>query len=842
MPLLPTGTVTFLFTDIEGSTRLLHELGADGYAAALDEHRRVLRAAFAANGGVECDTQGDAFFFAFPTVQGAIEAVVRAQRDLATGPVRVRMGLHTGTPLVTPEGYVGVDVHRAARIAAAGHGCQVLLSQSTAALTDGRGLTDLGLHYFKDLAAAERVFQLGDGMFPPLKSLYRTNLPVAPTPFLGREAELAETAELLIRRDLRLVTLTGPGGTGKTRLAVQAAANVWDHFPDGIFWVPLAALRDATIVPSAVLQAIGSKEQTAKTPLQSLVAGLAGKRLLLVLDNAEHLMPAVANVIADLISGAPTIRVLVTSRERLRLQGEHTYPVPPMTRADGVRLFLERAHAVDPSVLYSTSVDTLCERLDRSPLALELAAARTGLYTPEQLVARLGKRLDLLKGDRDRDPRQQTLRATIAWSYDLLTRPEQSAFTRLSVFAGGATLEAVEAVCEIDADVMQSLLDKSLLRRRADDGPRFSMLEMIREYALERLNESDGRDETVRRYENWYVEFADLNDSRLRGPDGSNISRRLRLEHDNFRAILVGALGRGDGETLLRLAAALWSFWLHHGHLDEGRSWLDKALSVSDRQPTRIRAHAYNGASAIALHQRDLRHAHGYADSSLRIAHELGDDRLIAIARMTLGLVSSSSGDFPDAAEQLAEARSIFAALGDDVRSAQVLRNWGHTELKRGRFDRAVELLAESLALSRKIGNDRQLAFTLSTFGMTRLGQGDAEAARTLIEEALDRAVLAEEEGLTLDCIEALASVLAVRQQWESAARLFGFAEAFRSATGIPDPDYRFGVTAAYGASTRSAMRQEMVAYAWTSGSAMTLSDAVALARSLNPAAFAAHP
>lgn len=835
MPSLPTGTVTFLFTDIEGSTRLLHKLGADRYAAALDEHRRVLRAAFAAHGGVECDTQGDAFFAAFPTAQGAIGAAAQAQRDLVAGPVTVRMGLHTGTPIVTAEGYVGVDVHRAARIAAAGHGGQVLLSQSTVALTDGLGFTDLGLHRLKDLAAAERVFQLGDQAFPPLKSLYRTNLPVPATPFLGRAAELAAVTELLRREDIRLVALTGPGGTGKTRLAVQAAADVSDQFRDGIFWVPLAPLRDPQIVPSAVLQAIGSKEQTEKTPFQSLVAGLVGKRLLLMLDNAEHLMPTVADDIAALIAGAPTVRVLVTSRERLRLQGEHTYAVPPMTRADGVRLFLVRARAVDPTIEHTASVDTLCERLDRSPLALELAAARTSLYTPEQLLARLGQRLDLLKDDRDRDPRQQTLRATIAWSYELLSAAERAAFARLSVFAGGATLEAIEAVCEIDADTLQSLLDKSLLRRRVDGGPRFSMLETIREYALQRLDELENRADIVRRYEDWYVTFAELSDSDLRGPEGSSISRRLRLEHDNFRAVLRGALDRADAETLLRLATALWSFWLHHGHLREGLAWLNQALSMSEHQPARLRAQAYIGASGIASTQGQLLQARGYSEASLRLAYELGDDHLIALAHISLGNLSSSSGDFLGAVEHFAEARSLFATLGDDTRSAHVLRNWGYTELQSGSVDRAAELLTESLALSRKIGNDRQLAFTLSTIGMARLSQRDVGAAGTSIEEALDRAVVSEDDGLTLDCIEAFASLLTARQQWEPAARLFGFAEAFGIAAGYSDVNSR--VTGPYAALARDAMSAESLERARASGRVMTLPDAVAEARSLYSAA-----
>jgi len=403
------------------------------------------------------------------------------------------------------------------------------------------------------------------------------------------------------------------------------------------------------------------------------------------------------------------------------------------------------------------------------------------------------------------------------------------------VFAGGCTFEAATAICEAELDEITSLLDKSLLRR---EGDRYLMLETIREYALLRLNESEDRAEVLPRYETWYVNFAERSDSNLRGPDGSSISRRLRLEHDNFRAVLRRSLDRGDAGTLLRLATALWSFWLHHGHLREGLAWLSQALSMSDNQPPRIRAQAYQGASAIAMIQGALAQAHGYVDASLRLARELGDDRLIAVASIGLGNILASSGDLAAAAKHFAEARSLFANLGDDTRSAQVLRNWGYIELARGNANRATELLTESLGLSRKIGNDRQLAFTLSSLGMARLSQGDLEAARSSIEEALARAVVSEDDGLTLDCIEAFASALTLRQEWGRAARLFGFAEAYRGATGISSVN-SLEVSAPYVAAVRRAMSIETLARDWTGGRAMTLPDAIAEARSLDPASSA---
>ena len=478
---LPSGTVTFLFTDVEGSTRLLHELGAVGYGQALAEHRRIVRRAFGALGGVEVDTQGDAFFVAFPTAPGALGAAAEMLDGLAGGPIRVRIGVHTGTPLVTEEGYVGEDVHRAARIAACGHGGQVLVSTSTASLVDSSGLVDLGEHRLKDLSAPERLYQLGNGDFPPLKSLHQTNLPVPSTPFLGREHELVEVLGLL--ESARLLTLTGPGGTGKTRLGLQAAAEASDRYPGGVFWVPLAPLRDPGLVLETAGQALGARD--------GLAEHVADKSLLLLLDNFEHVVEAAAGL-AELLAACPNLQLLVTSRELLRLPAEQAYPVPPLEPGEGTELFLARAQAVQPGFAASAAVPELCARLEQLPLALELAAARIRVLSPEQLLDRLSGRLDLLKAGRGVDARQQTLRATIEWSHDLLAEDEQRLFARLAVFRGGCTLESAEEVCDAGLDTLQSLVDKSLVRMR--EGDRFWMLETIREYAAERLEESGEAD------------------------------------------------------------------------------------------------------------------------------------------------------------------------------------------------------------------------------------------------------------------------------------------------------------------------------------------------------------
>ncbi|TML68120.1 MAG: hypothetical protein E6G14_10575 [Actinobacteria bacterium] len=472
---LPTGTVTFLFTDIEASTRLLQELG-DRYADVLAEHHRVLRDVWARHHGVEVDTAGDAFFVAFARASDAVAAADAAQRALADGPVRVRMGLHTGEPLPEVEDYVGIDVHRAARIAAAGHGGQVLLSQATADLA-GVDVRDLGLHRLKDLSAPERLFQLGTESFPSLQTLHQTNLPVPATPFLGREREIEEVAQLLGRRDVRLVTLTGPGGSGKTRLALQAVAAAADDFDRGVWWVPLASLADPTLVETAAAQALGSKD--------TLAATVGDKRLLLLLDNFEHLLDAAAGL-AETIASCPDLTVLVTSREPLHVAGEWEVAVEPLREQEAVDLFRQRAVAVHSDFEANGEVGEICRRLDCLPLAIELAAARVKALSLPALLERLEQRLPLLAGgSRSAPERQRTLRATIAWSHDLLTPSEQDLFARLAVFAGGCTLEAAEEACGADLDGIASLVDKSLVRR---SGERYWMLETIREFAAERLD------------------------------------------------------------------------------------------------------------------------------------------------------------------------------------------------------------------------------------------------------------------------------------------------------------------------------------------------------------------
>ena len=463
----PSGTVTLVFTDIEGSTRLLAELGEARYLDALSAHRDLVRVAFGRCGGYEVDTQGDSFFYAFPSAAGAVRAVGDAMAALEGGPIAVRVGVHTGEPGLDGRNYVGIDVHTGARVMAAAHGGQVVLSQNTRDLLDDSfALLDLGEHRLKDLSGPRRLYQLGAGGFPPLRTLHRTNLPVPASSFVGREHELEELGALLAG-GVRLVTLTGPGGSGKTRLALQAVAGAADAFSAGVWWVPLASVRDPALVLSSVALALDVSEQPGRGLEELLSDALSTGRTLLLLDNLEHLLPAAATAVATLRDAGGAM-VVVTSRERLRLSGEHVYPLAPLAGPEAAELFFARTGALGVDAGDAAVVAELCARLDNLPLAVELAASRVGLLAPAEMLARLGGRLDRLRGGRDADPRQQTLRATIAWSHDLLDPAERELFPRLAVFPGGATLDAVEAVCDADLDVLTSLLDKNLVRYSGD--------------------------------------------------------------------------------------------------------------------------------------------------------------------------------------------------------------------------------------------------------------------------------------------------------------------------------------------------------------------------------------
>jgi len=820
---LPSGTVTFLFTDVEGSTRLLHELGAEGYAAALAEHRLEIREACASEGGVEVDTQGDAFFFAFPTAPRALTAASVFTENLAAGPISVRVGLHTGTPLITAEGYVGGDVHRAARIAACGHGGQVLVSQSTAALIEPsnsllQALSDLGEHRLKDLSAPERIFQLGDGEFPALKSLFRTNLPVPATPFLGREQELSEVVELLAAEDARLLTLTGPGGTGKTRLALHAAGLASDAYPDGVWWIPLAPLRDPALVLATAGQMLGSKN--------GLAEHIADKAMLCLFDNFEQVVEAAPDLGA-LVSACPNLDVLVTSRERLRVSGEQTYPVPPLAESDGEALFLTRARAVDPGFVESEAVRELCLRLDELPLALELAAARTAIFSPEQLLERISQRLDLLEGERDADPRQLTLRATIEWSYDLLTADEQRLFARLAVFAGGCSYESAEEIADADANTLQSLLDKSLLRKRESEvGPRYWMLETIREFASERLEESGEAEDLRKRHAQHFLDLAEEAEAHL--ATGGKWLDRLDVEVDNLRSALDFATGT-EPQRALRAAAALDDFWFMRGHISEGRARLESALAAGP-EPTAARCRALIAASKASVASGDDLTASARVAEALDISSALGDAHLRALARYAETWLLMDEGEWSAALEILEDIVPVLRGLGDwDIAiRANRSRAWMHEEL--GDKARFWALTKENLEHARVHGHRRIEARSLGALAELAASEGRFEDAHTLLTQSFR--IDLELGNLPFVSVDLVRFALTSARTGKPfvAAQLLSRATALRDEIGFALESWMTNETRDALAAVRAQLDEEAFAEAWESGAKLSLDEATALA------------
>ena len=710
---LPTGTVTFVFTDVEGSTSLLNELGAEAYADALANHRSVVRGACTGNGGVEVDTQGDAFFFAFPTAPGALDAASQfTDRLAAKGPIRVRVGVHTGTPFAGDEGYIGHDVHRAARIAAAGHGGQVLVSSATASLVDTE-LTDLGEHRFKDLGAPERVFQLGGGEFPALKSLYRTNLPIPTTAFLGREREQREVVELLDREDARLVTLTGPGGAGKTRLMLQAAAEASDGFPDGVHWIPLAPLRDEAAIGATFAQALEIRDRQGLEIGLSIVASLDTRRSLIVVDNCEHLVAGVAELVGQLVTGCPNVVVVASSRERLGLRAERIYEVPPMATGDGHVLFVERASAVRPGFQPDHHVDAICDAVDQLPLAIELAAARVRALSPAAIHERLTQKLELLASrDRDIEERQRTLEATIAWSYDLLSEEEQSVLRSLSVFAGGCTLIAAEAVAGADLDSIESLLDKSLVRHRIDEAgqDRYWMLETIREYAQRELERAGEVDAAGTRHTAYFADLAVRVDAASTYVT-SDEQRDLYLsDRANFNEAHTRALATGDGASALQFVRRL------------------------------ARATQETGSRARDWYAR--------CAASIVLPGGAREDRAWALVRTAR--IAGITGDFAQARSWLDEADVLLEELEDLHGSADALGARCLVELSTGNFDQTLELAEQLAALVRilpdadRAGAESEAQWALANALLGRAvvdnDRSSAEHSRALFTASVDAA------------------------------------------------------------------------------------------------------
>jgi len=909
---LPSGTVTFLFTDIEGSTRLWEEYH-EAMKRALGRHDAVLRAAIGTNRGHIFKTVGDAFDAVFPTAPGALAAALAAQRALSAEPwevpggLRVRMALDTGVAEERDEDYFGPTLNRTARLLAAAHGGQILLSRTTFelvrdALPADVTLRDLGEHRLKDLTRPERIFQVVasdvPGDFPSIKSLNTlpNNLPIQLTSFVGREREIASVKHHLAAD--RLVTLTGAGGAGKTRLALQVAAELLESYQDGVWLVQLESLADPALVPQTVASAVGVREE--HRPLVETVADfLHPKSLLLVVDNCEHLLVACAQLAETFLRRCPQLRVLATSQEPLGVAGEATYRVPSLsmpdakqapdpeslTQYEAVRLFAERAALSKRDFALTggnaLAVAQLVRRLDGIPLAIELAAARLKALSVEQIVARLDDRFRLLTaGTRTAVARHQTLKATMDWSYELLSEAERAMLRRVSVFAGGWTLEAAETVCSGEGieprevlDLLALLVDKSMVLVYEEDhgGPRYRLLETVRQYGRERLVES-GEDEAVgRRHRDWYLRSAEEAEPGLQEPQQEIWLDRLEAEHDNLRAALEWCRTREDNpEYGLRLAGALWKFWEVRGYWSEGRAWLEGTLARSGELMNSQRVKGLNGAAYLAFFQGDYERAAALGEESLALSRKLGDkrgtasclnilgleacrleryDRAAALgeeslalsrevgdrwgvadAHAVMGLVARGQGDYTRAAALLEESLAQARQLGDKWRVAIVLNNLGLVAREQGDYDRAKTLLEETLAQFRLLGDKWGIAFSQSNLGIVAWNQGDHERAELLFRESLLlRRALGDKRGITTSLV-GLAAVAAARGQAERSALLFGAAEALREAIRVPVPPFIRDEYDRRVAALRATMREQAFTEAWAEGRAMSMDRAIAAA------------
>jgi predicted ATPase/class 3 adenylate cyclase len=758
---LPAGTVTFLFTDIEGSTRLVYELG-DAYADLLSEYRTVLRNAFSRHNGIEVDNQGDGFFYVFGRATDALAGARDGQAAL-DGQIRVRMGIHTGEPLLVEGGYVGIDVHRAARIAAVGHGGQVLLSQATRDLVEDADLRDLGSHRLKDLTSPERIYQLGSDEYRPLRSLSGSNLPVVANPLVGRETELAALSALLLD-EARLVTVTGPGGSGKTRLSMQVGAELLDEFPGGVFLARLAPLASADLVGPAILQAVGVRD----------LADLAERHALLIVDNFEHVLDAATDV-AELLELGPAVKVLVTSRVPLRLQAEHEYMLDPLPEPDAIALLVERARAARRDFKPDDATAEICRHLDGLPLALELAAARLRTLDSATLLARLDKRLPVLTtGPRDAPERQRTLRATIEWSYDLLAEDLRALFIRLGVFVGTFAYDAAEAVAGATIDTLDGLVEASLVKALPDG--RFLMLETIRELALEHMNGLDDRDDLRSRHAAYFLELA-LTASLDTDAPTEQHPEIVVPDVANLRAALAWSLERSEIEFGLRLLVALEQLWTL-GYVEEGQRWYRSFLERADPAPTRLRAAALRSFGSSVHFGGNIELAEQLWEESLAVYREIGDDHGIAVILHRLSIIALEHGDFALARDRAERSLDIHRRLRNDKGACQPIALLGSLALQSGDREHGVALLEESAELARKIRFRWWLSGTLGALAEAALVDKRVADAKPLLHESVDLA-LQDHDRVGLSWYLGLyALVLAEEGDTELGGRIWGAVEA----------------------------------------------------------------
>jgi len=824
---LPGGTVTFLFTDIEGST-LLWEREPAAMGAALARHDTLVREAIARHAGHVFMTAGDAFCAAFRTADSALAAACEAQKAVTNEPwagparIKVRMALHTGVAEVRDNGYFGQPLNRVARLLAAGHGGQILLSLATQELVRDSlppevGLRDLGERRLKDLVRPERVYALVvPGLpsdFPPLKSLdARTqNLPIQLTSFVGREQEMDEVKGLL--RSTRLVTLTAMGGTGKTRLSLQVGADLIDEFADGVWFVELAPLSDARLVAQALATILGIKEQPDESLTDTVVKRIGEKEMLLILDNCEHLVMACAEMCEALLSSCPGVRILASSRELLRISGETAYRVPSLPSPDSnavpraeslsryaaVRLFVDRALAVKASFQVTDSnapaVASICRRLDGIPLALELAAARLRSMSVEELNQRLDRRFHVLTGGaRTALPRQQTLRALIDWSYDLLNAIEQAMFRRLAVFVGGWVLQAAEQVCAGEdvgedqvLDLLDSFVDKSLVIAEERNGmTRYRMLETVREYARERLNEAKDGDAVQARHLEFFLALAEEAGSSLTGPKQGEWLELLDLERENLLAA-HGACDRAEnGSALgLRLVHALKRYWFSRGLMMLGQRVTVEALARTGAQVRDLsRCRALFAAGQFTPVLGRYSEARPYLEESLAIAHEIGDEWLSASITTTLAIATVGQGDRAAARGHFDEAIVLSRKSGNKRELGCALNGLAQLDRMEGGLDAADALYRQSLALMRELGDRETEALILLNLAIVALGRRSGAQARQILHEVLAISVELQSKATGQCVLDICAALAALNGEWTRAARFFGIVEAQTEQTG----------------------------------------------------------
>jgi predicted ATPase/class 3 adenylate cyclase len=879
---LPSGTVTFLFTDIEGSTALW-ERDRAAMATAVERHLALLRDAVAAHNGVVFKVVGDAVQAAFPTAPEAVAAALDAQRGLVqetwpeqVGSLPVRMALHTAAATPRDGDYLAAGLNRLARLLTAAHGGQVILSLATQdlardALPLRAGLRDLGVHPLRDLYRPEQVFQLLHpdlpADFPPLRTLATrpNNLPLQPTPFLGREDQVARVVELLGRDDVRLLTITGPGGVGKTRVALQAAADVLEAFPDGVWFVDLSVLDDPALVPSVIAGVLGVREEGSGLT-DRLASVLGGKRLLLLLDNFERVVEATPTI-SDLLAQVPGLKALATSRTPLHAYGEHEYPLAPlplpdrahlpsvdgMSQYEAVRLFIARAQAVKPDFTVTATnapaVAEICFRLDGLPLAIELAAALVKMLPPQALLKRLEQRLPLLTGGaRTLPARQQTMRNAIAWGHDLLAPDEQTLFRRLAVFPGGCTIDAAEAVASPDGTLdvfagLSSLVDKSLLRQDEgeDDEPRFRMLETVREFGLERLEASSEEMACHSRHAGFFLDLAERADPGPAESSDSGWLDRIDPEYDNMRAALAWSQEAGDDDTLIRLVGALAFFWYYRGYLNEGQHWLDQALQTpADDASPRPRAWALTMSGMLTNVCGATDRAAELLTESFSWWERSGDIHGYAEARSLLGGVRVNQGRYDEAAELFAanepyfrDNEAYFREIGHEDWYAHASFHLGLIALVQGDDVRARSLLRDAVERSDRSGTAADAIDPLRYLGLVACAAGDLDDAAMWFREELTRLRQYGSRATFAVGLADMATLAAAREAWQTAARLFAKAEALAQAEAaafsLPARDhYEWAHTRAREALGDAAYQASAVA-----GRALTLEQALAEAETV---------